>query len=112
MLFNGAMSVHHMFQVQYYLMDFDEILYEHMPKPVLFNLYRIFDNKNMADTQTYEVWATLALLSKFSNHNDQRNIGTKFVLNIVIQNNKEHSECQVVKNACENCALYKEGISK
>jgi len=24
-----------MFQVQYYLMDFDEILYEHMPKPVL-----------------------------------------------------------------------------
>jgi len=44
-----------MFQVQYYLMDFDEILYEHKPKLVLFNLYRICDNKNMADTQTCEV---------------------------------------------------------
>jgi len=44
-----------MFQVQYYLMDFDEILYEHMPKPVLFNVCRICDNKNMTDTQTCEV---------------------------------------------------------
>jgi len=44
-----------MFQVQYYLMDFDEILYEHVPNPVLFNLYRICDNKNIADTQKCEV---------------------------------------------------------
>jgi hypothetical protein len=36
-------------------MDFYEILYEHMPNPVLFNLYRICDNKNMADTQKCEV---------------------------------------------------------
>ena len=72
-----------MFQVQYYLMDFDNILYEHILKPVLFNVYRICDNKNMAETQKCKVWATVALLSKCSNHYDQRNIGTKFVLNIV-----------------------------
>jgi hypothetical protein len=33
-------------------MDFDEILYEHIPKSVLLNFYGIYDNKNMADTQT------------------------------------------------------------
>lgn len=86
MLFNGAVSVH--LHVSSPLMDFDEILCEHIPKPVPFNLYRICDNKNMADTQTCEVWATLSVLSKCSKHNDQRNIGTKFILNIVnIQNN-------------------------
>jgi hypothetical protein len=36
-------------------MDFDEILYEHIPKPVLLNFYGICDNKNIADTQTCEV---------------------------------------------------------
>ena len=76
-----------MFQVKYYLIDFDEILCEQMPKPVFFNFIE-FVIITTWHTQTCEVWATLALLSKFSNQNDQSDIGTKFVLNIVdIQNN-------------------------